>query len=506
MKRVLGYGLGRLAAVAIILVVMSGALAMPAAAQFRSVASFNGTDGSYPQYGPLVQGRDGNYYGTTAGGGAYGYGEVFKVTAAGAVTTIYSFCPQSGNCIDGEGPVAGLVLGTDGNFYGTTLFGGDMNGCGFPYGCGTVFKLTPKGVLTTLYTFETSSGGDGPMSGLVEGNNGNFYGTTNYEGGDGMIFKITPKGVLTALHTFEEVDGMLPFGGLTLGTDGNFYGTTSLGGTSTACNDGCGTVFKMTPAGKLTTLHSFSVTDGANPIGGLVQASNGNFYGTTAAGGANEAMSCGQDSNPGCGTVFEITPQGKLTTLHSFCSEMNCADGYDPYGTLVQGTDSNLYGTTTVGGLCCGMIFMVSPGGTFAPVYSLCDQHAGCVEPQFDGFLPWAGLLLSTRGILYGTTYYGGTSSDCPYGCGTVFSESVGLGQFVEAVTNAGKVGATIEFLGQGFTASTTVSFNGTAATPTVKSGTYLTAVVPSGATTGFVTITTSKGTLTSNKVFRVIQ
>lgn len=505
MKRRLGCELCGWAGAAIILAMLCAAMAIPAGAQFSNVASFNGTDGSYPQYGPLVQGRDGNFYGTTSVGGGNGYGEVFKVTAAGAVTVIYSFCSLS-DCSDGANPAGGVVLGTDGNFYGMTAQGGDSNGCNFPYGCGTIYKVTSSGKLTTLYTFTTLSPGAGSVSGLAEGNDGNFYGTTAGDLGDGTIFKITPKGVLTALHTFEEIDGDLPYGGLTLGTDGNFYGTTSLGGTSTACNDGCGTVFKITSAGKLTTLHSFSITDGASPIGGLVQASNGNFYGTTAAGGVNDAPGCGQASNPGCGTVFEITPKGKLTTLYSFCSQLNCADGYDPYGTLVQGTDGNLYGTTTVGGICCGTIFMVSPSGTFAAVYSLCDQHGGCQEPQFDGVYPWAGLLLSTRGKLYGTAYYGGTSSNCPYGCGTVFSESVGLGGFVRAVTNSGKVGATIEFLGQGFTASSTVSFNGTAATPSVKSGTYLTVAVPSGATTGLVTITTSKGTLTSNRVFQVIQ
>ena len=486
-------------------VVLCAVLATPAAGQFSSVVSFNGTNGTGPEYGPLVQGRDGNYYGTTSLGGANGYGEVFKMTPGGTVTPIYSFCSQAA-CADGTAPAAGVVLGTDGNFYGATALGGDVNGCGFPYGCGTIFKVTPLGVLTTLYTFTVASPGDGPVAGLVQGNDGNFYGTTGAEGGDGTIFKITPKGVLTPLHTFAEVDGMLPFGGLTLGTDGNFYGTTSMGGTSTACNNACGTVFKMTPAGQLTTLHSFNVTDGATPIGGLVQASNGDFYGTTAAGGANEATGCGQNSNAGCGTVFQITPQGTLTTLYNFCSQLNCVDGTSPYGTLVQGTDGNLYGTTYQGGLCCGTIFMVSPGGTFASIYSLCDQHGGCVTPQFDGLSPWAGLLLSTRGKLYGTTYYGGTSSSCPYGCGTVFSESVGLRGFVQALTNSGKVGRTIEFLGQGFTTSTTVSFNGTAATPSVKSGTYLTVVVPTGATTGFVTVTTSKGTLTSNRVFRVIQ
>ena len=472
-------------------------LAIPASAQFKSIASFNLTNGADLEYGALVQGRDGNYYGTTAGGGGNGYGNVFKVTPGGAITPIYSFCSLT-NCADGANPAAGLVLGPDGNFYGTTPLGGDSNGCGFPYGCGTVFKVTPSGVLTTLYTFEVTSPGDGPVGGLVLGNDGNFYGTTGSEGGDGTIFKITPKGVLTALHYFGGPDGLYPFGGLTLGTDGNFYGTTEAGGTSVACNNGCGTVFKMTPAGKLTTLHSFNLTDGATLIGGLVQASDGNFYGTTATGGANQFPGCGQAFNLGCGTVFQISPQGSFTTIYNFCAQLNCADGMSPYGTLVQGSDGNFYGTTYLGGVninscefACGTVFEINTAGALNTLHAF---------DGVDGSYPWAGLLLSTRGKLYGTTYSGGTGA-----LGTIFAESVGLSPFVQLVTVRGKVGATIEILGQGFTSSTTVSFNGTPATSVAKSGTFLTTVVPSGATSGPVSVTTGAVTLQSNKTFRVI-
>lgn len=502
MKRISATGFCHVFPAGIISAALCVAFATPASAQFKSIASFNSTNGADPEYGPLVQGRDGNYYGTTAGGGANGFGEIFKVNAGGTVNPIYSFCSQS-HCADGENPAAGLVLGTDGNFYGTTLYGGDVSDCGIPYGCGTIFKATPQGVLTTLYTFTKSSPGAGPVAGLVEGTDGSFYGTTGSEGGDGTIFKITLKGALTPLHTFREVDGMLPYGGLTLGTDGNFYGTTSEGGMSPACNDGCGTVFKMTPAGKLTTLHSFNLTDGANPIGGVVQASNGNFYGTTSAGGTNEAVGCGQGANTGCGTVFEITSQEIFSTLYNFCSQTSCADGMSPYGTLVQGADGNFYGTTYLGGansvceFACGTVFELSSASALNTLHSF---------DSVDGSYPWAGLLLSTQGDLYGPTYDGGTSGNCLYGCGTIFSESVELSPFVKLVTFSGKVGSTIEILGQNFTSSTTVSFNGTPATSlSVRSGTYLSAVVPSGATTGYVTVTTASVSLQSNKVFLVI-
>jgi uncharacterized repeat protein (TIGR03803 family) len=475
------------------------AMAIPAAAQFTSLVSFNGTSGIGPEYGPLVQGRDGNFYGTTSLGGANNDlcagcgGTVFQITPTGALTTLYSFCSQTMACVDGASPTAGLVLGTDGNFYGTAYGGGNL-GCGGGSGCGTVFRITPAGALTTLHAFTASEGGF-PAAGLVLGTNGNFYGTTT----TGTVFEITRSGTLATLHFFEGTDGSLPYAGLALGTDGNFYGTTYSGG-----NAGFGTVFKISPAGKLTTLHSFNLTDGANPVGGLVQAANGNFYGTTAAGGANQASGCGAGSDVGCGTVFEITPSGTLTTLYNFCFQANCTDGTTPYGTLVQATDGNLYGTTYLGGKCCGALFSMTPNGAVTTLYDLCDQHAGCPVAELDGFAPFAGLLQTTSGTFYGTTYYGGTSSNCPYGCGTVFSLSNGLGSFVEPVTYSGKVGATIEFLGQDFSKSSTVSFNGTSATRSVKSGTYLTAVVPSGATTGFVTITTPIGSLQSNKVFRV--
>ena len=299
-------------------------------------------DGQYPIAG-LVQGTDGNFYGTTFQGGANASGTVFQITPSGTLSTLYNFCAQSG-CADGRYLYAPLVQGTDGNFYGTTFQGGTNNDTG------TVFQITPSGTLTTLHSFCPQSGcadGQYPYAGLVQGTDGNFYGTTQQGGSNsnsGTVFEITPSGALTTLYSFCAqsgcVDGMNPYAGVIQGVDGNFYGTAYLGGT-----DGVGTVFQLTPTGTLTTLHSFcpqsGCADGAEPDAGLVQGSDGNFYGATVSGGTG---------SKGQGTLFQITPSGSLTTLYRFCPQNGCADGAYPEGSLVQGSDGSLYGTTYQGG------------------------------------------------------------------------------------------------------------------------------------------------------------
>ena len=303
--------------------------------------SFQGqSDGAFPEAG-LLQATDGSLYGTTSWGGLNGsayYGTVFKITPAGTLTTLYSFCSQH-FCTDGRTPMAPLVHGADGNFYGTTTAGG--TGCD-GWGCGTFFKITPAGALTTLYSFCTQpncSDGNDPSGTLVQIANGDFYGTTSL---NGTVFKVTPNGVLTTLYSFcaqppNCPDGYYPYSGLVQASDGNFYGTTSSGGAN-----GGGTVFRITSTGALTTLHNFEgyPMDGFQPYAGLVQASDGNFYGTTYNGGA------GNNCNNGCGTVFKMTPSGTLTTLHSF----DGTDGTLPYGGLVQAPDGFFYGTTNAGG------------------------------------------------------------------------------------------------------------------------------------------------------------
>ena len=469
------------------------AIALPAQT-FTTLASFPPSD-----IGPsgLVQGIDGNFYGTTTQGGnnSDSCGAVFKVTPGGTLTTLYSFCAQT-NGTDGQNPAAGVVLATNGNFYGTTENGGDSTNC-FGLGCGTVFEISAGGKLTVLHGFDGTDG-TGPNGGLVQATSGNFYGTTYFAGahdncdeghGCGTVFEITPAGKLTTLHNFDGPDGENPGAALVQSTNGNFYGTTGFGGTnnSSSCGgpggrtgDGCGTVFEITPEGKLTVLHSFCAqtgcTDGATPLAGLVQGANGNFYGTTWAGGANDV-----------GTVFEITAGGKLTTLYSF----DGADGAGPYAGLVQATDGNFYGVTNGGGSSsecgggCGTVFKITPSGTLTTLYSLSGKPP-------EGELPEAGLVQGTDGNFYGTTDV------------AVFSLSVGLGPFVETLPTFGKEGATVIILGTDLTGATEVRFNGTPAKFTVVSDTEMKTTVPAGAKTGTLEVTTPEGTLKSKLIFRV--
>jgi uncharacterized repeat protein (TIGR03803 family) len=287
-----------------------------------------------------------------------------------------------------------------------------------------------------------------------------------------VVFKITLSGTFTTLHSFDSTDGDAPRGPVQA-TDGNFYGTTNQGGAH-----GGGTVFKITPSGKLTTLYNFcsrsGCTDGEAPLAGVVQGTDGNFYGTATAGGAN-----------GYGTVFKITPSGKLTTLGSFGPF-----GY-PESTPVQATDGNFYGTTSSGGTeGYGTIFKITPSGKLTTLHTFDGT---------DGAEIAAGLVQDTNGKFYGTAPYGGANND-----GTVFSLSVGLGPFVETQPTAGKVGAAVKVLGTDLIGATSVTFNGTAAVFKVVSASLITTDVPTGATTGTVEVTTPKGTLKSNVAFRV--
>ena len=321
-------------------------------------------DGAGPNAG-LVQATKGEYYGsgdfygTTYGGGVNGNGTIFRITPSGTLTTLYRFCSQSG-CLDGANPYdAGLVQAAIGDFYGTTYNGGANENNG------TVFKITPSGALTTLYSFCAQSGctdGAGPNAGLVQATNGDLYGTARFSGANGFfsgtVFKITPSGTLTTLYSFCSqsgcTDGQSPEAGLVQAANGDLYGTTVLGGAN-----GWGTVFEITPSGTLTTLYSFcsqsGCTDGELPQSGLVQATNGEFYGTTFFGGPN-----------GFGTTFKITPSGRLTTLYSFCSQgvyPDCTDGDLPFAGLVQDTNGNFYGTAAGGGANgYGTVFSLSVG------------------------------------------------------------------------------------------------------------------------------------------------
>ena len=479
--------------VACMVAVFCAATAMLSLAQdtFTTLVNFDITNGSVP-YMVLTQGVDGNFYGTTWLGGVNNRGTVFKMTPAGTLTTLYNFCSQT-NCVDGGDPLGSLVQAVDGDFYGTTEDGG-------AHGSGTVYKITSKGKLTTIYSFcsqNNCADGEEPFAGLVPGKNGDFYGTTGLGGieGAGTVFKITPRGELTTLYTFCTVgdctDGYGPRSPLVRATNGNFYGETVEGG-----SDGFGTIFEITPEGKLTTVFSFDGNDGSAPNGGLIQAANGNFYGITFSGGSGKYC----DINGGCGTVFRVTPRGGLTTLYNFCSQSSCTDAAEPNGPLVQGIDGNFYGTTygdNDGGqfFTEGTTFEITPGGVLTTLYSFCSLP-NCA----DGVLPLAGLLQATNGAFYGTTSEGGTDNQ-----GTVFSLLTGLGPFVKTQPTFANEGVTIGIFGQGFTRSSVVQFDGVQATNVKFFGApFLEVKVPTGALTGSVTVTTNGTTLTSNQVFRV--
>jgi uncharacterized repeat protein (TIGR03803 family) len=402
--------------------------------------SFDGTDGKGPTAG-VIQGVDGNLYGTTEGGGANypfanGAGTAFQLTPSGTLTTLYSFCslgdPGAGECLDGYWPFAGLIQGSDGNFYGTTGDGG-ANATS-TNGSGTVFKLAvsgtpPSGTLTTLYSFCSQTNctdGEVPNTGVIQDSDGNFYGNTAGGGANGTnagtLFKLTPSttpndSTLTILYSFCSVvdprtgyclDGEVPVSGLIQGSDGNFYGATNVGGEK---NDG--TVFKFTPSGKLSTLHSFCTKhgprkiclDGQDPVG-VVQGSDGNLYGITSLGGAKND-----------GTAFKLTPSGKLTTLYTFCRKAGCAEGKFPGSNLIQGSDGNFYGTTEAGGATnYGTVFKITSSGKLTTVYSFCSVGDPAANVCLDGALPWAGLIQGSNGNLYGTTVFGGANGE-----GTVF-------------------------------------------------------------------------------------
>jgi uncharacterized repeat protein (TIGR03803 family) len=457
---------------------------------FQDLVFFNGPNGSDP-FAPLVQGLDGNLYGATVYGGANNYGTIFKMSSSGQFTMLYSFCAQA-SCPDGNYP-DGLTLATDKNFYGAT-YGNNNNP-------GTIFRFTPSGKLTTLYTFCSKPNcADGvlPQAILFQATDGNLYGTTNVGGthGQGTIFKISLSGKLTTLYSFcaqtNCADGAQPYTGLIQASDGNFYGTTAFGGNSTnVCVSqvpGCGVVYKITPAGKLTILYNFctqaNCADGSIPQGRLLQATDGNFYSTTDGGGPNDA-----------GTIYKITPSGKLTTLHTFCVS-TCTDGGIPYAGLIQATDGNFYGTAVIGGpKGYGVVFQLTPSGRFTTLHGFDDN---------DGSSPAAELMQTTDGNFYGSTQQGVLACcNHPFD-GTVFRVGMGLSPFVETLPSFGKVGAKVTILGTDLTGTTSVTFNSTPATFTVVSASEIIATVPTDATTGKVEVTTPQGNLASNLSFRV--
>ncbi len=450
---------------------------------FTSLANFFFTDGQGPQV-TFVQGVDGNFYTTTPGGGTGEGGTVVKLTPSGTLTVIHDFCLEA-NCPDGEESIAALVLDADGILYGTTNGGGSFFN-------GTAFSISDLGVFKTLNSFNYSDGGD--PSAMVQGRGGNFYGVTTFGGANsvGLVFKLTPGGGVTTVYSFcaqtNCTDGFYPQW-IMLGQDGNLYGTTEGGGSHGVG----GTVFKLTPTGTLKTLYSFcaktNCADGSEPVS-VVQGADGNFYGLTPSGGNQN-----DGGGNGNGTVFKVTPAGTLTTLYNFCRKTNCTDGAFPMGALIQATDGNLYGTTYNGGTHShGTIFKITTRGVFTVLHNFCQVGTNCT----DGSSPAGGLFQATDGNFYGTAVGGGIC------CGTAFKLSMGLHSFAQAIPGSGAVGTKVTLLGTDLSGATAVSFNGVEATFSVVSRTEIRATVPSKATSGEIKVTTPLGTLVSNLSFQI--
>jgi uncharacterized repeat protein (TIGR03803 family) len=311
------------------------------------------------------------------------------MTPDGTVTVLYAF---TGGATDGIGPRAPLIRAMDGNFYGTTSGGGGASGGG-----GTVFRMTPDGNVAILHAFAGGTDGQFPETALIQATDGSLYGTNDGDFGSngGTVFRVTSDGTYTVLHDFVvDTDGSFP-SALVQASDGNFYGTNASGGGLTQ-----GTVFQMAPDGTVIVLHAFAGPDGdgasPSPFSGLIQATDGNFYGTTQLGASFPYYVFG--------TVFTMTPAGAVAVLHDFSGDPDSLYGVQPAAALVQGTDGNFYGTTPAPS--GGTVFQIAPDGT----PTLLHQFAGA-----DGGGPSA-LLQAADGKFYGTTLQGG-----PSGLGVVF-------------------------------------------------------------------------------------
>jgi uncharacterized repeat protein (TIGR03803 family) len=408
----------------------------------------------------MAQGRDGNFYMESEGGGAACCGTISKFTPAGKVTVLYNLTGP-----EGQFGIGGLTLGPDGNFYGNADEGGTNN-------FGTLFKATPSGTLTVLHNFANTGDGMDPVFALVLGGDGDFYGTSGSSTG-GVVYKITPSGEFSTIYSLTgggSFDGQL-----NLGNDGNLYGGTDKDGVN-----GAGTDFKLAPSGAYTTLHSFTSSEGSNPLTGIIQGTGSEFYGTLIFG-----------ANNGPGTIYPLTSSKVFNVfLH-----MTIGDGELPIGLLLA-SDGNLYGAAEYGGpdgaAGCGTIFQITPAGVFTVLHSL-DQTDGCH--------PEAQLFQGTNGLLYGTTINGTV-----YDEGVFFSLDVSLPPFAGQVSPSGHQGGTLGILGQGFNSGSVVTFGGgvQATSITLQGSTYISAVIPSGAVTGDVSVTTGSTTLTSIQPFTI--
>jgi uncharacterized repeat protein (TIGR03803 family) len=465
----------------IVLLVLTLTLAAaPASAQtFHVLYDGQRGTGTNTQDFKFTQAQDGILYVTANQGGSvngnclFGCGQILAMTRGGIVTQIHAFDYAT----EGAFPRGGLTLGTDGNLYGVLSASG--NGT-----FGSVFKITTAGALTILHSFSDTGDGASPSLPPIQATDGNFYGTVGSSGssGNGVLYKLTPGGKFTVLHTFNRnVDGD---GGQALvqGTDGKFY-------TVAAEGSGCwGTVLQFTATGTTKVLHTFACdqSEGIYPISPLVQAADGSLYGA-----------CNQGGTQSSGTLWKISPNGSFKLIYSL---NGTTDGQYPGNGLSLGTDGKVYGSTQYEGVnggagTGGTIFQITTAGVYKVLFSFTGGNGA------SGSFPNTILAQDTDGLFYGVTAYGGGAD----GDGTFYDLNNGLARFALLQTASGKEGAQVGILGQGFSKSSVVKFDGVQATSfTRKGNTYIAATVPVAALTGKVTVTTGSTVLTSAQTFRV--
>jgi uncharacterized repeat protein (TIGR03803 family) len=427
-------------------------------------------DGYFPL--SLIEGIDGNFYGVAAGGGngMNAQGTVFKITPGGQISVIYSFAEKpDGSLPFGASPET-VIQGTDGFLYGTTLVDG-------AFGFGTIFKLTTSGAITDLHDFcGTQSCADGAYpSFLTQALDGDFYGSTGPSGAPAdILYRMTPTGTFKVLHTFDtkgHADGGGTFG-FTQAPDGNFYGATVAGSQNTPFNS----VFQFIPgSGAYKILHGFDWPNIAQS--GLVLASNGELFGLQTN-----------------SILYEISTKGAYSEIGAL-SSTQYADGH-----ILQASDGNLWGDF-VGGDCGdqGMVFAATTAGSVLQNLTFnCNTDGEQPERMFQ----------AADGKFYGVTSGSGVATINSITNGTIWSIDAGLPPPTPNVVNflptKGAVGTKVLLQGAHFVGTTAITFDGVSATFSLLAPNYMSVTVPSGAKTGKIAVTNAGGTTTSTKPFKV--
>jgi uncharacterized repeat protein (TIGR03803 family) len=470
------------------------------------LGSFTSTTGDLP-FGGTTFGTDGNFYGATSSGGTFGYGTLFRVNSKGVITKLYDFSNTGDGAAPTTPPVGGpsfgqfFVTGGNGDFYGVTT--GLVNGTQYP---STFYKIYAPGFLL-WHVFANSEGSQ--CSGVVLGSNGNFWGGCNYGGANnqGTLFQITPNGTLTVMHNFVGSDGLFP-GGLPMvqAADGNYYGVTAGGGSF-----GFGTVFQLQPTGVHKVLYHFTGgADGATPAAGLTVGADGNLYGTTAAGGS--FTSCAN----GCGVIFKITTSGTYSVQYTFDgshgSNPQSALALDTDGHFYGTTSA---GGANGGGVFYSFDVGFSAFASLVTAQGTVGSTAGILGQGFStSSVVKFGGVQATKFSLTGSTYIsvvvptGALTGSVTVETGATTLTSLQTFKVTPTITafnpTTGPVGTIVTITGTGLTQTTQVAFKGTSATFTVNSDSQITATVPTGAATGRIKVTTNGGTATTASNFTV--